>query len=454
MAAKEASHGKRLRVVVVNHNSGDLLARCVKDILAIDWRGSLEVVVVDNASTDDSLASISAKADPRIRLLSLDSNGGFGANNLALDDLKSVDWVALVNPDAFVPENFAVDLIRAFDDPDVGAASPKIVFDDLFSPIEVRIDGDRDVRLVDVSVAGQDMTNRVQVLGKDAARLPEPSGPQWHLGQVCTLLVPAGAAGQVAQLSLRAASVANITVSPKPIASIDGQPTIVTTRTTSVEVPLSSPGAQYIQNAGSSVDRYGVGHSRGFLSRDSDAESRAGPDDHPVDVFAWCGAAVMLSSNYLLDVGLFEPDFFLYYEDTDLSWRAQSRGWTHRYVPEVVVRHRHSASTGQGSAITDVYQQRNRLRMLGRNASLPALARGFGHSIAATTKIGLRRTLAIGQPNTKGHSQLFSRRARGIAAAVGDMRSTARARKTLNSRRTVPRKEVESQLKDQGEDAS
>ena len=53
----------------------------------------------------------------------------------------------------------------------------------------------------------------------------------------------------------------------------------------------------------------------------------------PADVFAWCGGAVLLRSDYLADVGLLDERFFLYYEDTDLSWRGRARGWRYRFVP-------------------------------------------------------------------------------------------------------------------------
>ena len=42
-------------VVVVNYNAGRHLAPCVGSLLADDTAGKVEVVVVDNASTDDSL---------------------------------------------------------------------------------------------------------------------------------------------------------------------------------------------------------------------------------------------------------------------------------------------------------------------------------------------------------------------------------------------------------------
>ncbi len=50
-------------------------------------------------------------------------------------------------------------------------------------------------------------------------------------------------------------------------------------------------------------------------------------------MFAWCGGAVLLRADYLVDVGTFDERFFLYYEDTDLSWRGRHKGWRYQYVP-------------------------------------------------------------------------------------------------------------------------
>ena len=106
----------------------------------------------------------------------------------------------------------------------------------------------------------------------------------------------------------------------------------------------------------------GYGADRGFLEPDE------GQYDAPAEVFAWCGGSVLLRPAYLADVGLFDERFFLYYEDTDLSWRGRSRGWRYRYVPDAVVRHVHAASTGEGSPVFQHYVERNRLLMLVKNA--------------------------------------------------------------------------------------
>ncbi|MFK7955821.1 MAG: glycosyltransferase family 2 protein [Lysobacterales bacterium] len=88
----------RLHAVVVNYNAGPWLARCIDALLKSS--ANLHVVVVDNGSTDQSLAAI---ADQPIELLKNSTNRGFGAacNQGALG-LGTDDSVVFVNPDCVV----------------------------------------------------------------------------------------------------------------------------------------------------------------------------------------------------------------------------------------------------------------------------------------------------------------------------------------------------------------
>lgn len=58
------------------------------------------------------------------------------------------------------------------------------------------------------------------------------------------------------------------------------------------------------------------------------------------------GASVMMRAQMLDDIGLFDEDFFLYFEETDLCNRAARAGWERWYMPEVGVVHIGSVSTG------------------------------------------------------------------------------------------------------------
>lgn len=121
----------RVRVVVVSWNSGDVLPRCLASIRATAWpEAPLEIVVVDNGSTDGSTEDW-PRLHPDIELRQTGRNLGFaGAANVGLSDLDGLDAVALVNPDAFVEPGWLIPLAAALEgDAALGAACPKILFE-------------------------------------------------------------------------------------------------------------------------------------------------------------------------------------------------------------------------------------------------------------------------------------------------------------------------------------
>jgi len=89
-----------IAVIIVNFNSGELLKRCLA-ALNDQRRAPDRVVVVDNASTDDSLSE-AMRTHSGIEVVQLESNIGFaGANNRGMERCTDCDYVALLNPDAF-----------------------------------------------------------------------------------------------------------------------------------------------------------------------------------------------------------------------------------------------------------------------------------------------------------------------------------------------------------------
>jgi GT2 family glycosyltransferase len=119
----------KVAVLIVNWNAGALLGRCLASLEQQSRRPD-RVIVVDNASTDDSLA-LAAGYLSRVELLRLDDNVGFArANNIAARAAQDVDALALLNPDAF-PEpqwlSALVDAARRF--PEFGAFASQLRLD-------------------------------------------------------------------------------------------------------------------------------------------------------------------------------------------------------------------------------------------------------------------------------------------------------------------------------------
>ena len=155
------------------------------------------------------------------------------------------------------------------------------------------------------------------------------------------------------------------------------------------DVRLRGPGVDVINNVGTELTPGGFGADRGFQERDD------GQYDTPADVFAWCGAAVLLRSQYLADVGLFDERFFLYYEDLELSWRGAEHGWRYRYIPDSVVRHVHSAASVDGSAFKRFYDERNHLLLLARHGSLASAAGAAARSLLVSASYAWRDRRAV-----------------------------------------------------------
>lgn len=120
-----------LSVVVVNYNGRTWLEGLLPDLERYVLRQSrfrVEVVVVDNASTDDSLALLETHS--WLRLIRSDVNGGFAyGNNLAIKTINS-RYVCLLNSDTNLPDTLDV-LVEYLDsDPCVGVVTPRIITTD------------------------------------------------------------------------------------------------------------------------------------------------------------------------------------------------------------------------------------------------------------------------------------------------------------------------------------
>ena len=66
----------------------------------------------------------------------------------------------------------------------------------------------------------------------------------------------------------------------------------------------------------------------------------------PCRVFSACGGAALYRKSILDEIGVFDELFFAYYEDVDLSWRANNFGYRNVYCPTARCRHICGATTG------------------------------------------------------------------------------------------------------------
>lgn len=130
-----------LGIVILNWNTRALLQRCLETVYASEGDITFRVVVVDNASSDDSAAMV-REYFPQATLIQSPTNNGYSyGNNLGLRELgfggranTSKDaprYALLLNPDTEVPANVFAHMVAWMDGRrDVGAAGVKLVLPD------------------------------------------------------------------------------------------------------------------------------------------------------------------------------------------------------------------------------------------------------------------------------------------------------------------------------------
>lgn len=117
-------------VVVVSYNVCELLRRCLASIPGSAPGRSVEIVVVDNGSTDGSVAAV-RREFPHVVLITNEANVGFtAANNQALAMTRG-NAVLLLNPDAELGAG-ALETMLAFleTNPNVGVVGPRLRYPD------------------------------------------------------------------------------------------------------------------------------------------------------------------------------------------------------------------------------------------------------------------------------------------------------------------------------------
>ena len=227
-------------VIVLNYNGRQWLEGCLAATRA-QLADRAELVLVDNASTDDSVEFVRRRF-PDVRLLALDRNLGFAGGNNAGARIANGRYLAFLNNDTVPQAGWLALLAAPFEgDPRVALTTSRIVY------------------------------------------LDDPS-------------------------------------------------------------IIDSAGDGYLR-AGGAFKRF---HGEAFsLGGDSG------------EVFGACGAACMVRRDVFADLGGFDDDFFMVYEDVDLSYRARLRGHRCAYVADAVVHHVGSGTLRRSSDAAVFYGQRN-----------------------------------------------------------------------------------------------
>jgi GT2 family glycosyltransferase len=177
-----------------------------------------------------------------------------------------------------------------------------------------------------------------------------------------------------------------------------------------------------IDSTGDYLTIWGLPYPRGR------GETEIDKYDGQTDVFGASGGASLYRVKTLQEVGMFDEDFFAYYEDVDLSFRAQLAGWKVRFEPRSTVRHQIGATSSKLKGFTAYQTMKNQPLLLYKN--LPA---------AFWWRVGWRFTLA--------HTLFFLRavsRGQGWPALKGDLKGTGLLFKKHFERRRIQKKRTVS----------
>jgi GT2 family glycosyltransferase/glycosyltransferase involved in cell wall biosynthesis len=149
---------------------------------------------------------------------------------------------------------------------------------------------------------------------------------------------------------------------------------------------------------------FGMGYKRHAGQPDD------GSHDQARDVLFATGSAMFVRASVYRELGGFDERFFMFYEDVDLGWRLNLRGWRVRYEPRSLAYHRHHASMSKVDSPDNARElfllERNALAALYKNVSDTTLAKALPAALALAVRRATARgdidptQLEIGKPDT------------------------------------------------------
>ncbi len=364
-------------IILVNFNGKELLARCIESILEQKYpKNKIEVIVVDNASTDGSVNLVKRKY-PFVKVISLRTNKGFtGGNNKGIEK-STGEYLVLLNNDTKVTPQWLSELVIAAQPKQVGLVSSKLLLDTPFVELVLEsslIQLSDFSNTTDFSPRGVMVENVVgetaeltQLIWYDHGFTDEAEVDEiptrWTTGPASMYLPVVESHGEF-QVTMHGYPSTQDLIT-QVSAKVGGELVFKTTlhanevRQLSLDVNKSvikKHSFYLVQNAGNILLRNGYGKDRGSVTRitKKNAYEHYEKDSlyfhEPHQIFAVCGAACLIKREVIDLIGKLDDRYFMYYEDLEISLRAWRMGWDSVYAPKAVVYHKHRATTGKNSS--------------------------------------------------------------------------------------------------------
>lgn len=356
---------KSVRVVIVNWRTPLLTERAARSLWPQLQAGD-ELVVVDNASAsadprDNSLAhlrrlgaKLGSAGPARFGLVQARRNGGFGYGvNLGARNLRQ-DALVLLNSDAYALEGFVDALTAPLGHDLVEATTARLLLEGRW-------------RLVDDG-AKPASPQAPGAVGPNSPSVGEPGGVGPASPDVGAPDSPSAVGPNSPGLT---PSDPGVEAQTEPAAGAPQSTGSAQLRGLDGGVWISDPsGVELINSTGNLVDACGNGYDRSWLAP-------AKQEHDSPEVFGICGGACAISAHAWRQLGGMRQDLFMYYEDTDFSYRLRRAGYRVQYVRQAQARHAHAASSDSASAAFTTWNTRNRLRVAARYAPASVAARAL-----------------------------------------------------------------------------
>lgn len=334
-ASVQGTRTPLVSIIIVGYNGAEHIPALAESIKRQTYR-HLEVIYVDNASSDSSVSLVSAHLPDAKVIHSLINTGFAEGNNIGFDQAQG-DYILLLNNDARIDGDAIEKLVTTMQaDPEIGAIAPKIRFWEPF--VELRILATvPEARKLTVKIIESTSGYRKVIEG----RINEDQSRSFLIPESARQIEVLSQSTATDQTSIQKVSAWSGSIGETPI-NRDGT------------IPNNpATGKWVINNAGSWVSAVGDAGDWGF------GEPDEGQFNEPCVIDAFCGCCVLIRPCALGLKPLFAPSLFAYYEDTDASERIKANGFKIAYHPEAVAYHKHASTSVEHSPFFKYFTLRN-----------------------------------------------------------------------------------------------
>jgi GT2 family glycosyltransferase len=351
-----------ISIVIVNYNGEHYLRACFDALLSMKTEGiQYEIIFVDNNSKDNSVLFLNQKYGPylpNLKVVVADKNLGFGAgNNLGVKNATG-EYIVFLNNDTVVMPDWLVNLHGAISrNKNIGIATSKLLFFYDF----IRFVADAPLLLQRKII----INNQEYEIENKFTRNTTNTEETISLSCDSSIYIPLFA-GKESDYEF---TMFFVDIPPSEVNCYLGGKKFTCNGNKSFAIHFTEREIQnkmctLIQNAGSYVTSEYNGGDIGM------GEEDIGQFESERIVDSACGAALIIRKHDFDCVHGFDTKFFMYYEDTDLSFKIKEKKKEIIYCPSAVVRHIHAGSSIEWSPLFFYNVLRSRLFFIYNHASL------------------------------------------------------------------------------------